>query len=81
MSYPNFTVEMEKLNKTTSCFRLPKRLIGKDAIKDVRVALIKAIRAERVCAVQACLIINIELSFPLPPIKWDMISMALIFVL
>ena len=50
MSYPNFTAEdFAKWNQTSSCFRL----VGKDAIKDVRVDLIKAIGAERVSAVQA----------------------------
>ena len=54
MSYPNFTGEdFAKWNQTSSCFRLPKRLVGKDAVKDVRVDLIKAIGAERVSAVQA----------------------------
>ena len=53
MSYPNFTVEdFAKWNQTSSCFRLPKRLVGQDAVKDVKVALIKAIGAERVSAVQ-----------------------------
>jgi hypothetical protein len=54
MSLPNFTAEdFAKWNTTSSCFHLPPRLIAKDAIKDVRVALIEAIGAERVCAVQA----------------------------
>jgi hypothetical protein len=54
MSSPNFTAEdFAKWNTTTSCFCLRKRLIGKDAVKDVRVALMEAIGAERVCAVQA----------------------------
>ena len=54
MSSPAFTAEdFAKWNTTTSCFRLPKRLIGKDGIKEVRVALIEAIGADRVCAVQA----------------------------
>ena len=54
MSYPNFTAEdFAKWNQTSSCFRLPKRLVGTAAVKDVRVDLIKAIGAERVSAVQA----------------------------
>ena len=54
MSLPNFTAEdFAKWNTTSSCFRLPKHLIGIAAIKDVRVAIIEAIGDERVCAVQA----------------------------
>jgi hypothetical protein len=54
MSCPNFTAaDFANWNTTTSCFRFAKRLIGKDAIKDVRVALIEAIGAERECVVQA----------------------------
>lgn len=54
MSLHNFTAEdFAKWSTNSSCFRLPKRLIAKYAIKDVRVALIEAIGAERVCAVQA----------------------------
>jgi hypothetical protein len=47
MSSPTFTAEdFAKWNTTTSCFCLPKRLIGKDGMKEVRVALIEAIGAD-----------------------------------
>jgi hypothetical protein len=72
MSYPNFTAEdFAKWNETTSCFRLPKRLIGKDAVKDVRVALIEAIGAERVCAVQALPDQKYRIEFTSPSYKMD----------
>jgi hypothetical protein len=81
MSSPTFTVEdFAKWNTTTSCFRLPKRLIGKDGIKEVRVALIEAIGAERVCAVQALPDHKYRIEFTSPSYKMGMTSMALISV-
>ena len=54
MSCPNFTADdFAKWNKTSSIFKIPARLIAKEAIKDVRVALIEAIGANRVACVQA----------------------------
>ncbi len=45
--------DFAKWNTTASCFRIPRKLIGKVPIKEVRVLLVKAIGEERVCAVQA----------------------------
>ena len=70
MSLPNFTAEdFAKWNTTSSCFRLPTSLIAKEAIKDVRVALIEAIGAERVVLSRLCRTTNTVLSLPLPLIK------------
>ncbi|CAB4008636.1 Hypothetical predicted protein [Paramuricea clavata] len=54
MSSPNFTAaDFAKWNQTSSCFRIPKRLIAKDSVSQVRVALIQAIGSAKVSAVQA----------------------------
>ena len=53
MACPNFSeADFAKWNETASCFRIPKKLIGSDNIRQVRLALIAAIGAERLRAVQ-----------------------------
>ena len=54
MSSPNFTAaDFTKWNQTSSCFRIPKQLIAKESISQVRVSLIQAIGSAKVSAVQA----------------------------
>ena len=54
MSSPNFTAaNFTKWNQTSSCFRIPKQLIAKESISQVRVSLIPAIGSAKVYAIQA----------------------------
>ena len=54
MSSPNFTAaDFTKWNQTSSCFRIPKQLIAKESISQVRVSLIPAIGSAKVYAIQA----------------------------
>ena len=70
MSHPPFTAaDFAKWNSTTSCFRIPKRLVSKETVKQVRVALIQAFGASKVSAIQALPNCQYRVEFTSPSYK------------
>ena len=70
MSHPPFTAaDFAKWNSTTSCFRIPKHLVSKETVKQVRVALIQAFGALKVSAIQALPNCQYRVEFSTPSYK------------
>ena len=67
---PSFTKEDFALwNQTTSVFHLPKRLVGKSKVPQLRAELVKTIGEKRVSAVQALPDFNFRVCFSSPSVR------------
>ena len=70
MSNPPFTAaDFAKWNSTTSCFRIPKHLVSKESVKQVRVVLIQAFGASKVSAIQPLQNCQYRVEFSSPSYK------------